>query len=376
MKMNINDDLSNFKNTKDNNNINNKNNKNINTLTNYFEIIEKRCEDTIEINKSAIANNEKISADTISIPKYTEYLLVVNQNYNVQQLKSFAKYYKLKLSGNKPQLITRLYVFLKLSSNIIKIQKIFRGRLQRTYNNCHGPAFINRALCTNATDFLTIEDIKVLPFSQFISYKDVDNFIYGFDIISLYNLILKSGINVKNPYNRNEIPKEVVNNIRDLLRLSKILKIHIDIEIQDVNNDISDKKSIELRILDIFQNIDSLGNYSDPAWFLSLNRIQILRFVRELRDIWDYRSQLTTEMKRNICPPNGDPFRNINVNSIITDLNMDNIRKNIHPLLDKFVNSGVDKDSKSLGAYYVLGALTLVNENAATSLPWLFQSVA
>jgi hypothetical protein len=210
MKMNINDDLSNFKNTKD------INNKNINTLTNYFEIIEKRCEDTIEINKSKIANNEKMVADTISIPKYTEYLLIINQNYNVQQLKSFAKYYKLKLSGNKPQLITRLYVFLKLSSNIIKIQKIFRGKLQRTYNNCHGPAFINRALCTNATDFLTIEDMKVLPFSQFISYKDVDNFIYGFDIISLYNLILKSGINVKNPYNRNEIPKEVVNNIRNL----------------------------------------------------------------------------------------------------------------------------------------------------------------
>jgi len=30
----------------------------------------------------------------------------------------------------------------------------------------------------------------------------------------------------------------------------------------------------------------------------------------------------------------------------------------------------------ALGAYYVLGALTLVNPNAAAALPWLFQSVA
>jgi hypothetical protein len=131
-----------------------------------------------------------------------------------------------------------------------------------------------------------------------------------------------------------------------------------------------------LKILDIFQNIDSLGNYSDPQWFLSLNRQQILKFVRELHDIWSYRAQLLPETKRNICPPTGDPFRNITVNHILNETNIDNIRKIVYPLLEKFVNSGIDNDSKSLGAYYVLSALTLVNENAATSLPWLFQSVS
>lgn len=43
--------------------------------------------------------------------------------------------------------------------------------------------------------------------------------------------------------------------------------------------------------------------------------------------------------------------------------------------MEKFVNSGIDKDSKTLGAYYVLGALTLVSTEASTSLPWLYQSV-
>lgn len=38
------------------------------------------------------------------------------------------------------------------------------------------------------------------------------------------------------------------------------------------------------------------------------------------------------------------------------------------------VNTGIDNDSKCLGSYYVLGALTLVNENAALALPWLHDS--
>ena len=342
------------------------------TLEEYVEFIEKKCEKMIK----PLKKMEKVSDDNISIPKFCEYDSIIHKNYNVQQLKLFAKHHKLKISGNKTQLINRLYVFLKLSSNIVNIQKMFRGKLQRNCNKYHGPAFMNRTLCTNTTDFLTIEEMKDLSFSQFFSYKDVDGFIYGFDIISLYNLIAKSGKNVKNPYNRNDLPKEVIQNIRHLIRLSKVLKIQMDIDIQDVSNDISNKKSIELKILDIFQAIDSLGNYSDPAWFLSLNRQQIIKFVRELHDIWDYRAQLSPETKRKICPPNGDPFRNINVTHILNESNIDNIRKFIYPLLEKFVNSGVDKDSKSLGAYYVLGALTLVNQNAATSLPWLFQSVS
>jgi hypothetical protein len=43
--------------------------------------------------------------------------------------------------------------------------------------------------------------------------------------------------------------------------------------------------------------------------------------------------------------------------------------------METMVNTGIDKDSRSLGAYYVLGALTLVNEEAANALPWLYQSM-
>ena len=107
-----------------------------------------------------------------------------------------------------------------------------------------------------------------------------------------------------------------------------------------------------------------------------MNRNLLIKFVRELLEIWNYRSQITNEIKRTICPPNGDPFRNLNMTYIHTESNIHNVKKVILEVLEKLVNGGIDKDSKSLGAYYVLGCLTLVNADAATSLPWLFQSFA
>jgi hypothetical protein len=128
--------------------------------------------------------------------------------------------------------------------------------------------------------------------------------------------------------------------------------------------------------LSLFQNIDALGNYSNPQWFLSLNRNELLKFIRELCDIWNYRSQITNETKRNICPTHGDPFRNLSMPYIHTEVNMINVKKVVLEVLEKLVNNGIDNGNKFLGASYVLGALTLVNQDAASSLPWLFQSMS
>jgi hypothetical protein len=244
--------------------------------------------------------------------------------------------------------------------------------LVRKYKQLHGIAALNRKLCTNTNDFISMEPIEEINFHQFISYKDIDGFIYGFDIVSLHNLFLKSDDEIKNPYNRNLIPKIVFKNIRSLIRISRILKIKITLDFEDDAKKVSTEKAVELRALALFQMINSFGNYSDSKWFLSLNRFQLIKFIRELIDIWDYRAQLQIEIKRNICPPIGDPFRNLSMAYIITESNLTNIKN----LLLDIISTGIDLDSKSLGAYYVLGALTLVNSEAATSLPWLFQSVS
>jgi len=355
---------------------NNKDNKEKN-INDYINSISIKCENEIK----KIEKLEKINETDVIIPTINCFNDIIKYNYNSNQLKSFAKHYGLKISGNKKELITRIYTFLNLSSYIIKIQKKFRGSMVRKLVVSYGPGLRNRKICTNETDFVSMDLLTEIPYNQFFSYKDVDGIIYGFELSSIYNLICKNmNINtinkeITNPYNRQNIPEFVYDNIKQIIRLSKIVNIDIDLIIEQTTN-LSDDKTIELRALALFQNINSLGNYSDPSWFLSLNKPNLIKLVRELVDIWNYRLQISDETKRKICPPNGDPFRNMNIASILTESHLNNVKKLILELLEKFVNSGVDNDSKSLGAYYVLGALTIVNSQAATTIPWLFQSFA
>ena len=341
----------------------------------YFNDLSKTYEDKIIFSNKP----EKIDKNSISIPTIYNYINITKYNYTIQQLRTFANHYKLKSGGTKKELIKRIFVFLQLSYHITKIQKIFRGSLHRKYNNLHGPAFKNRKMCTNNTDFITMDDLNDLSLNQFFSYKDVDGFIYGFDLASIFSLIyMKNNHKTRpqNPYNRNQIPYEVLTNIKILIKIGKILKKEIYLEIQDEPTNFSNEKVIELRALSLFQNINALGNYSNSEWFLSLSRTNLIKFVRELSDIWNYRAQLSLEVKAKICPPNGLPFRNLSIPYIHTETDINNVKKVILEVLEKLVNSGIDSDSKSLGSYYVLAALTLVNVDASTSLPWLFQSVS
>lgn len=337
------------------------------SVSDYYDTIANRY------TKVPSKKMEKVDSENMHIPEFHENDMMTRFNYNLQQLKQIAKHYKLKISGNKQQLVSRIHSFLFLSNIAIKIQKIARGMLVRKYFVLHGPGFKNRSICTNACDFLTMEPLEEMSFEQFFSFKDEDNFIYGFDLQSMYNLLYKTNGPIKNPYNRHPIPANVVETFRALIRLSRILKIDILTNIKE--DEVSNKKAIELKTVALFQNIDLLGNYSNPKWFLDLNRQQLVKLMVELLDIWAYRAPLTLETKRAICPPNGNPFPPL-FNSILPTIEtIDDLRIIVLHTLDKFVNSGINHDSKCLGAFYVLGALTLVNVEAASSLPWLYQAV-
>jgi hypothetical protein len=343
-------------------------------LDNFIHMYTTRVENKMTINNKV----SKIKDNEIVIPPFNKYYMIPEYNYNLSQLKMLMKHYKLKQTGNKTQLTLRIYVYLYLSFYIVNIQKKFRGHLQRKCNLLRGPAFRKRSLCTNANDFVTFEPIEKIYFQQFICFKDIDGFIYGFDIASLYNLYLTGSHynNIKNPYNRSIIPSYVFDNIKKILTISKLLKTTIKLNIDDDIDTLSDKQNLELRCLTLFQNIDALGNYSNSSWFNSLNNSMLIKFLRELIDIWNYRAQLSNYVKSQIYPPTGEPFYGMNINYIVNIQDNNLMKTKILDVLERIVNSGVNNDYKSLGAYYVLSALTLVNEDAANSIPWLYQSVA
>lgn len=349
-------------------------------MTTYSRKESKIIESLIEnyFGNKVIAHettSKNISESTLFPSIHSFKHLLGRHEYNLQQLKEFAKHYHLHVTGTKSQLAYRLYSFLYMTSSAMTIQKMFRGKLARIFNLLHGPAARNRELCTNKDDFISMEPLGEILFKQFISYKDIDGFIYGFDIASLHNLFIKEGKNARNPYNRSLFPTKVVTDTMKLIRLGKLLNVPLDLQFEDASETVDDKKAMELRALSLFQSIDSLGNYSNAEWFLSLNRVKTIKFVRDLVDIWTYRAQIQPQMKRHICPPFGDPFHNITNDSILSEEDLTILKTTVLHIIEKLVNTGIDKDSKALGAYYVLGALTLVNDDAATALPWLYQSM-
>ena len=315
---------------------------------------------------------KKISMEDFEIPSFKEFDMIVTKNFNVNQLKSICRYYKQRVSGNKPELIKLLWNYLKYSNYVLKIQKCFRGYIVRVNNKLRGPGIIINK-CVNETDFLTMENLKDLDKSQFYSFKDKDGFIYGFDICSLYNLIVKEKQD-RNPYNRNKMPvTKIYEDIKHILKLSKIFNKKINIKLNNDISQFSQEKQIEMRAINIFQNIDTYGFITDAKWYLDLNRHTLKKFVGELLDIWRYRAQISNETKRKINPQHGDPFFTVNMNVLLHKC-YEVLRKRILDIIEIFITQGEDADAKSLGTYYVLGALTTVSHEAATALPWLYES--
>jgi len=343
--------------------------------------IDTESNSTIESTRNRKGKTKhKVSDDKFHMLTLDQYSYVKTNNYKVAQLKDICKFYELKKSGNKDELVNRIYNYLRESLYMVKIQKRFRGYLLRKYMTLAGPALKNRGLCINDTDFASLEPIVEIHFNQFYSFTDKDNNIYGCDIISLYGLLCKrvNGCTNKNkealnPYTRESIDSNLMDNFSLYLRLAKANGIsHIVVDEEEVVDPV---KQMEFKIIELFQYINELGNYSDSKWFTSLSKNMTVIFIREMYDIWNYRAQLSVQVKNEIVPPHGNPFMGMNLH-LAQSQSDEYVKKQAIRIIEYLVKSGHTEENRSLGAYYVLAALTLVNEDARISLPWLFQSVA
>lgn len=301
------------------------------------------------------------------IPTYKTYHTLKTE-YVCPELKQICEHYGLKKTGNKTELIERITEHLKTGYSATLIQKAMRGHFSRQFMRyvCHAK------VCVNDSDFVTMEPLKDITASHFISYKDSDNFTYGFDVVSLYNLYVKSYPDVKNPYTRTEFPSSFLRDLYNKLKIGKLLQYTYEFDMS-YKDELTPEKRLELQIIDLFQHINSLGNYADAAWFMNLEREQHIRFIRELIDIWQYRAELTPETKQNICPPNGVPFGSVPPSIYIYNREM--LLSINAKVIENLVKNGTNRDCMCLGAYYVLAALTIVSQEARAAMPWLYESV-
>ena len=350
------------------------------------------------------------------------------KSYKIPELKACARKYHLHVSGAKPFLIERIATRFAMIKARIHIQRMFRGYIVRKMLTLHGPATKNRAMCSNETDFATMEPINEIENTHFFSYTDKKNFTYGFNVTSLISMI-KVKAKVVNPYNREKIEQSTVNDIislhnincillpeyrsenepyaiRNILRQTQCHHRQIQHRLnhyQNVNNDIITNynptintasmvnpgeytryrnicdirnKPVDRRISELFMEFDQLGNYTNQAWFTALVYRDYIRLYRNLFEIWNYRGMLTQEVKLRICPFHG-PFDGIFNRPIhYNELSLEQIKLACLIAIENLVYSGVDDDSRKIGAFHALSGLTLVSLPARMSLPWLYDSVA
>ena len=273
--------------------------------------------------------------------------------------------YNISYSNNDPPKINILNSQDFDRKAIIQLQKVFRGYLCRLTVYYHGLAYYNRDYCVNDADFYNLEPLSTIPSNYFFSFCQGGKH-YGTDVRSF---IMLPPPNISNPYNREPLHSTILERSLGLVKKLQATKHSIEYEAPEL----SETQLKTQRVLTLFQYIDKLDNYTDTSWYWNLDVVSLQRWYIEVEDIWNYRAQLTQEVKHNIIPQtSGKPFPYAPVD-IKKVMDRDTLREVVLTEMERLVYSGIDRHHQVLGAMYLLTGLVIVNQSAAEAMPWLWQ---
>ena len=385
-----------------------------------------------------VLSNTNIIKPTMNEPAftYTQYKLnkLHIEKYKLTELKTVAKHYNLHISGNKNVVADRILSFFKKTASATFIQKHFRGNVVRLSRRLRGEGYNNYSKCVNECDFYTLEPLSEIPKIRFFSYTDEKGFIYGFDIVSLITLLKKTS-RIMNPYNREQIPYEICTSFLGLYQISRILFPYIFTEestilrldpkpirrIQPIppvaNTELPTQSEtneneierlppplsvyeepivfdthipretailntlnairahpVDVRIRELFMEINLLGNYAESRWFSDLDRLRLARFYQFYHEWWNARSRLPTSVRNNICVL-GNPFEDIGLVYLYPTTDIEEYREACLKMMEMMVYGGVDLEYRKLGILQLLSILTIVSIPARNAMPWLYESI-
>ena len=390
-------------------------------------------EDIIDVVPKKTKTKEKPIRKKLEAFTYTDYVNtnIIMKSYTIPILKQVCKEHKLHISGKKGVLIERITTCFERIRNAVIVQKYTRKQFVKKILKKHKEFNEQRINCTNCTDFSTLEPLHEISNEYFYCYTDIDNFVYGFDITSLISM-LRSTHKLFNPYTRTPFTRKHKNEIIHIYNLSLLVyqrmrevnkpyKVFVqsnnteryinryrnlinritneftnDTEISSYSNynpirNIETipttyteqyqqivtirQQPITVRINALFIEIDQLGNYTDQTWFTSLSHIQYAQLYRCFYDIWNYRGQISYEVKTDICPVHG-PFDGIFPNSVRhMDLSTTTLKTVCLIVFENLVYSGINIEIRKIGTLIALTALTVISRPARAAMPWLYESI-
>lgn len=178
---------------------------------------------------------------------------------------------------------------------------------------------------------------------------------------------------------RNSIVSSLINRVdTDINRHLNNLMNTLPSEIITRYNNLQERQrtsTLNERTRQLFLEIDSLGNYTNEAWFINLSFEQCKSLLRIIFEIWEHRG-LTHQLKSRISPFKW-PFDHIYERGIenIETITMDVVKNDLITTFELMVFTGIDNDSRNIGAMHVISALTLISRDARAAVPWLYDSV-
>ena len=240
------------------------------------------------------------------------------------------------------------------------IQSVFRGWNIR-----------RRSKPNNIEDCGTLERLLEVRIEYYIQYQDTtDNLWYGFDIRTLES-ILESKHPV-NPYNTKDLKSN--NKLMANYAHKKSFILDSKRKMSHDSPKLTESQRFSQFAVRVFQKFDELGQYTDTEWFTTLSIEQLKHFYHLANDMFDYRAQLTDEMKKNIVK-NGLIFHNFKSTlSKFRNVHIRILQVEILREMERVVDEGVDKEFKILGMNLILSALVEVSHRASLALPHLVQS--
>jgi len=108
-----------------------------------------------------------------------------------------------------------------------------------------------------------------------------------------------------------------------------------------------------------------------------MSNLNLRHFIYEVIQIFEYRAHLSSSQRARIIPPSGIIQRG-NVRTWLSHNlgNREQLLEKAVLVCELLVFSGLDRDNRQLGCYYVLMALTLCSEDARSAMPWLYEAAS
>ena len=236
---------------------------------------------------------------------------------------------------------------------IIKIQKWFRAI-----------NLLKRCKCQNSHDFYTNNNMFEVKLSEVFIIRDISSCYYWFEVETFGILLDKSDLeNIKNPYTHNDI---------DLFYIKKFNNKYENKEFNISLQGLNEEQISRNKVVEVFQKINKLDNYSDFNWFYDLSLKYLKQMYAICEDIWNYRAQLTWDSKKNIVS-DGLVFRTPPF-IVQKYTNKELVRDMLVKDFDRLCSEGKTKDDKKVGAMLILTALVEVSQPASIAMPQYVQS--